>query len=81
MDLGIHLLEIATGLKDALVNEGFTIESILKVGPAEVASVLGIDLYVANIIFNAAKNASVNAVSDGVSIITHYDYPIRVKDN
>ena len=77
MDLGIHRLEIATGVKDALVNAGFTIESILKVGPAEVAAVLGIDLYVANIIFHAARNV----VSNGVPIITHYDYSIKVNDH
>ena len=40
MDLGIHILEIATGLKDALISAGFTIQSILNVGPGEVALIL-----------------------------------------
>jgi hypothetical protein len=55
MDPGIQLLEIAPGLKDSLVNTGFTIESIINAGPNEVASALGIESYVAKIIFDAAK--------------------------
>ena len=55
MDPGIQLLEIAPGLKDLLVNTGFTIESIVNEGPNEVASALGIESYVAKIIFDAAK--------------------------
>ena len=62
MYLDIHTLEIADGLKDALVHSDFTIESILKHGPSEIASILGIDPYIAGIIFNAAKKA---AKSDG----------------
>jgi hypothetical protein len=55
MDPSIQLLEIASGLKDSLVNAGFTIESIVNAGPPEIASVLGIESYVAKIIFDAAK--------------------------
>ena len=53
----IHTLEIANGLKDALIHTDFTIESILSRGPTEIASTMGIDPYVAMIIFNAAKKA------------------------
>ena len=53
----IHTLEIADGLKDALIRADFTIESILKHGPSEIASIMGIDSYVAEIIFNAVKKA------------------------
>jgi hypothetical protein len=53
MDHGIDALEIAPGLKDALINSRLTIESILNSGPVEIASVLGIDVYVAKIIFDA----------------------------
>ncbi len=52
MDNGIDVLEIAAGLRDALINSGLTIESIHNSGPAEIASILGIDLYVAKIIFD-----------------------------
>ena len=57
MDHGIDALEIATGLKDALINSGLTIESILNSGPVEIASVLGIDVYVAKIIFDATEKS------------------------
>jgi hypothetical protein len=56
----IDALEIAAGLKDALINSGLTIESILHSGPVEIASVLGIDVYVAKIIFEATEK-SVNS--------------------
>lgn len=52
MDNGIDALEIAVGLRDALINSGLTMESIHNSGPAEIASILGIDLYVAKIIFD-----------------------------
>ena len=57
MHFGIHMLEIADGLKDALIHAGFTIESILNLGPGEIASTIGIDIYVAKIIFTAAEKA------------------------
>jgi hypothetical protein len=57
MYLDIHRLEIANSLKDALIHADFTIESILKHGPGEIASIMGIDPYVAEIIFNAADKA------------------------
>ena len=55
MDPSIQLLEIAPGLKNSLAKAGFTIDSILSAGAAEVASALGIESYVAKIIFDAAK--------------------------
>ena len=55
MYLDINTLEIANGLKDALIRSGFTIESIPKHGPSKIASIMGIDPYVAETIFNAAK--------------------------
>jgi hypothetical protein len=57
MYLNIHTLEIADGLKDALIHSDFTIESILKHGPSKIASIMGIDQYVA-IIFNAARKTA-----------------------
>ena len=57
MFLGIHMLEIANGPKDALIHADFTGKFILERGPSEIASIMGIDLYVAKIIFNAAKKA------------------------
>ena len=42
MYLDIHTLKIANGLKDALIHSDFTIESILKRGPSEIASIMRI---------------------------------------
>jgi hypothetical protein len=61
MDQAIDLLEIASGLKDALINSGLTIESILNSGPVEIASMLGIDVYVAKIIFDATEKSVNNS--------------------
>ena len=55
MDPVIQMMEIAPGLKEMLSDAGFTIETILKSGPSEIAVLLGIDLYVAQIIFDSAK--------------------------
>ena len=57
MDCGIHTLEVADGIKDALINADLTIERILGIGPLEIAKILGIDQYVAEIIFNATIKA------------------------
>ena len=37
VDPGILLLEIASGLKDSLITAGFTIESILSLGPSDLS--------------------------------------------
>ena len=52
---GIEDMSIADGLKEALVNSGFTRNQILTYGTDELASILEIDQYVANIIRDAAK--------------------------
>ena len=55
MDPSIQLLEIAPGLKNTLMQAGLSIRFILTAGPSEVASILGIESYVAKIIFDEAK--------------------------
>jgi hypothetical protein len=57
MYLHIHIFEIADGLKGALIHADFNITSVLKSGPGEIALILGIDLYVAQIICHAANKA------------------------
>jgi hypothetical protein len=49
--MGIKMLGIASGSKDALISVGFTIESIINFGWTEIGSTLGIDPYVAKIFF------------------------------
>ena len=49
-------LSLASGIKDMLFSNGFTsVEHLLKMPPAELAVLLGIDLYVARIIYLTAK--------------------------
>ncbi len=48
-------MNIADGIKEALVNSGFTRNQILTYGTDELASVLDIEQYVANIVLEAAK--------------------------
>ncbi len=70
MYFGIHMLEIADGLKDAIIHAGFTIESMLSTGPEEIASTIGVDLYVAKIVFTAAKKAvNTNTIVQGSNLI------------
>ena len=51
-------LEIADGLKELLIEHGFTRRRIMKLQSADLASILGIDDYVAKIICKAAKRKS-----------------------
>jgi len=51
-------LALAQGIKDSLVQAGFdTIGSILKESPSDISNKLGIEMYVAQIIKEAAKSA------------------------
>lgn len=43
------------GLVESLNNAGFTIEIILNSRPSDIAQILGIDDYVANIIYQVTK--------------------------
>lgn len=54
-DNRIDLIKIPNGLKDALNNAGFTVESILNNEPSKIAQDLGIEEYVGKIIFEATK--------------------------
>lgn len=55
METGIQLLEIASGLKESLLKAGFTVDSISSEGPDTVSTALGIEPYLAKIIYNEAK--------------------------
>jgi hypothetical protein len=48
-------MSIPDGLKEALLNSGFTRSQVLTFTTSELASILEIDQYVANLIRNAAK--------------------------
>ncbi len=51
----LKLVNISKGLIEALQEAGFTIEKILESGPSNIAEKLGIDEYVAQIIFRETK--------------------------
>jgi hypothetical protein len=52
----IHLLKLADGIIDALINAGFsTIKSILECTTSDLSNKIGVDQYVAQIIFEEAK--------------------------
>ncbi len=56
MESDIQLLELASGIKDALINKGFcTIKSIINSTTSDISSKVGVDLYVAQIIFEEAR--------------------------
>ena len=49
-------LDLATGIKEMLVKNGFaSVDTLLETPPAELAITLGIDLYIARLIYHAAK--------------------------
>jgi 3-methyladenine DNA glycosylase Mpg len=54
-DERLEHLEISKGLIEMLQNAGFTIEKILENGPSHIAEILGIDVYVGEIIYNETK--------------------------
>ena len=56
MEQDIQLLELADGIKDTLINSGFlTIRSILSSTTADISNKLGVDPYIAQIVFQEAK--------------------------
>jgi hypothetical protein len=57
-DTDILELEIADCLKGLLIDYGFTQQRILRLQPTKLASILGIEDYVARIIYNAVKRKS-----------------------
>ncbi len=54
-DERLSLVNIPKGLVESLNNAGFTIEIILNSRPSDIAQILGIDDYVANIIYQETK--------------------------
>jgi hypothetical protein len=58
-DERLELVEISKGLIEMLQSAGFTIEKILEDEPSHIAEILGIDVYVGEIIYNETKKALV----------------------
>ena len=51
----INQLDIADGLKELLINNGFTLRLLLKTSTSELAKILGIDEYIAKLLRDAPK--------------------------
>jgi len=60
----INHLDIAEGLKDALVRYGFKLDSLLIMQPNNLAQILGIDGYVAKLIISAVHEIKNKASTD-----------------
>jgi hypothetical protein len=56
IDERLEYVNISKGLVESLNDAGFTIEIILNNKPSDIAKVLGIDDYVANIIYHETKH-------------------------
>ncbi|HET9807243.1 MAG TPA: hypothetical protein VFP49_10065 [Nitrososphaeraceae archaeon] len=56
IDEQLGFVNISKGLVDSLTNAGFTIETILNNRPSDIAQILGIDEYVAHIIYQETKS-------------------------
>ena len=63
IDERLELVEISKGLRQILQDASFTVEKILQNGPSHIAEILGIDVYVGEIIYNETKKASSNNVN------------------
>ena len=55
IDERLGFVNIPKGLVESLNNAGFTIEMVLNSKPADIAEILGIDDYVAQIIYQESK--------------------------
>ena len=53
----INQLEIADGLKELVINNGFTLKSLLNTSTSDFAKLLGIDEYVAKLLTDAINRA------------------------
>lgn len=59
MGSDIQLLELASGIKDSLINTGFlTVKSILETNTTDLSNKVGVDLYIAQIILHEARKAA-----------------------
>jgi hypothetical protein len=59
-NIAINSLEIADGLKELLTKYDFTLNELLSIPSSELAELLGIDRYIAQIIGSAATKLSNN---------------------
>ena len=68
----INQIDIADGLKESLIESGFDLETLLNTASERTAKILGIELYVAKLIHNAAMKQYRSRTSQ-VSSLHKYD--------
>ena len=72
MESEIQLLELADGIRDALLSSGFlTIKSILSNTASDISKKVGVDLYIAQIILQEAKRMSTIMAATPTNNIVH----------
>src|ERR1051326_7958885 len=72
----INHLDIAEGLKDTLVRYGFKLDSLATMQPHNLAEILRIDEYVANLIISAA-----HAIKNKSSAFSNTQHRIMIVDD
>ncbi|HYY49803.1 MAG TPA: response regulator [Nitrososphaeraceae archaeon] len=75
-DEAINHLDIAEGLKDILVRYGFKLDSLVTMRPHNLAEILRIDEYVANLIISAA-----HAIKNKASAGSNTQHRIMIVDD
>jgi hypothetical protein len=71
MVLHIQLLELASGIKDSLINAGFlTIESVRASNMTDLSNKVGVDLYVAQIILQEARRFRTGTIEEQPQLLT-----------
>ncbi|MDQ3838002.1 MAG: hypothetical protein M3297_01905 [Thermoproteota archaeon] len=67
MESDIQLLELAEGIKDALITPGFSsIKSIVGTSASDISGKVGVDLYNAQIILQEAKRIEIKMAAPPV---------------
>jgi hypothetical protein len=73
-DERLELVEISKGLIEMLQNAGFTIEKILENGPSHIAEILGIDVYVGEIIYHETKTTHLKFLVNNITKLLYCYY-------
>jgi uncharacterized membrane protein len=67
----IQQLELASGIKDSLINAGFlTIESILASNMTDLSNKVGVDMYMAQIILQEARSFTWASIEEQPQLLT-----------
>ena len=72
MESEIQLLELASGIKESLINAGFiTIDSILNSTITDLSFKVGVDVYIAQIILLEARRMGASSAHQRPSLLSN----------